>query len=45
LLADALKKLAKSHPGSAQAGYLASHPSTDERMLLLRELAAAFTAQ
>jgi Zn-dependent protease with chaperone function len=45
LLADALRNLARSHPGSAKAGYLASHPSTDERMRRLRELAAAFTAR
>jgi Zn-dependent protease with chaperone function len=42
LLADALKKLAESHSGSATAGYLSSHPSTDERMRHLRALAASF---
>jgi len=43
LLADALKKLAERHPGSAKAGYLSSHPSTDERMRRLRQLAATST--
>jgi Zn-dependent protease with chaperone function len=42
LLADALKKLAESHSGSSKGGFLASHPSTDERMRHLRLLAAAF---
>ncbi len=41
LLADALKKLAASHSGSSNGGYLSSHPSTDERMRHLRQLAAA----
>jgi Zn-dependent protease with chaperone function len=36
LLADALETLMKSHPGSS-AGYLSSHPSTDERMRRLRQ--------
>jgi Zn-dependent protease with chaperone function len=40
LLAEALKKLAQSKPGSAKSGYLSSHPSTDERMRHLRILAA-----
>jgi Zn-dependent protease with chaperone function len=40
LLADALKKLAESHPDSANGGYLSSHPATDERMRHLRRLAA-----
>jgi Zn-dependent protease with chaperone function len=40
LLADALKKLAESHSGSSNGGYLSSHPSTDERMRHLRLLAA-----
>ena len=39
LLADALKKLAESHSASSKGGYLSSHPSTDERMRHLRELA------
>jgi Zn-dependent protease with chaperone function len=39
LLADALKKLAESHAASSKGGYLSSHPSTDERMRHLRELA------
>lgn len=42
LLADALKKLGESHPGSSKAGYLSSHPSTDERMRHLRQLGAPF---
>src|ERR1700730_5375288 len=41
LLADALKKLAASHSGTSTGGYLSSHPSTDERMRHLRQLAAA----
>ena len=43
LLADALKKLAESHSGSSNGGYLSSHPSTDERMRHLRQLAASFS--
>jgi Zn-dependent protease with chaperone function len=39
LLADALKTLTASHPGSSQPGYLSSHPSTDERMRRLRAVA------
>ncbi len=45
LLADALKKLADSHPGFSQGGYLSTHPATDERMRRLRALAVAFAAQ
>jgi Zn-dependent protease with chaperone function len=47
LLADALETVAKSRalPGSASVGYLSSHPSTDERLKRLRELAAAFEAK
>lgn len=44
LLADALEKLAQSHPESSAPGYLASHPSTAERMRHLRQLAASHTA-
>jgi Zn-dependent protease with chaperone function len=40
LLADALRDLAKSRPGSRGGGYLASHPSTDERIRHLHILAA-----
>jgi Zn-dependent protease with chaperone function len=40
LLADALSDLAQSHPGSVSGGYLASHPSTDERIRHLKQLAA-----
>ena len=40
LLADALGDLAKSRPGSVGGEYLASHPSTDERIRHLRHLAA-----
>jgi Zn-dependent protease with chaperone function len=40
LLADALKKLAESHSGSPNGGYLSSHPSTDERMRHLRQFAS-----
>jgi Zn-dependent protease with chaperone function len=36
LLADALDKLAKSHPGAAKSGYLSTHPATAERMRHLR---------
>ena len=43
LLAGALKKLAESHSGSSEGGYLSSHPSTDERMRHLRQLAASFS--
>ena len=39
LLADALKKLTESRPRGSKGGYLSSHPSTDERMRHLRELA------
>ena len=42
LLADALQKLAASHPESSKAGYLSSHPSTDVRMRHLRLLGATF---
>jgi len=36
LLADALTKLAASHPESSKVGYLSSHPATDERIRNLR---------
>jgi len=36
LLADALTKLAASHPESSKVGYLSSHPATDERLSNLR---------
>ena len=39
LLADALKRLTESRPEGSKGGYLSSHPSTDERMRHLRELA------
>ncbi|MGC1523578.1 MAG: M48 family metallopeptidase [Steroidobacteraceae bacterium] len=42
LLADALKKISASRPGSSGGGYLSSHPSTDERLRHLGTLAAAF---
>jgi Zn-dependent protease with chaperone function len=42
LLAEALNKIAASHPGVSGGGYLASHPSTDERMRRLRVLAESF---
>jgi Zn-dependent protease with chaperone function len=45
LLADALKRLAEAHPEFSKAGYLSSHPPTDERMRRLRQLAASFTAK
>lgn len=38
LLAEALQKLAKSHRVADQAGYLSSHPATDERMRHLRAM-------
>jgi len=41
LLADALKKLVAFHGGSAQAGYLSSHPATTERVRHLEQLVAA----
>jgi Zn-dependent protease with chaperone function len=44
LLAEALKKLLASHPAAANMGYLSSHPSTDERMRHLRQLAESFHA-
>ena len=44
LLADALEKLAALHPELSKGGYLATHPSTDERLRHLRMLAASFTA-
>jgi Zn-dependent protease with chaperone function len=43
LLADALQKLAASHPGASKGGYLASHPPTDERIRRIRSSAAAST--
>lgn len=42
LLADALEKIAASHPESAKEGYLSSHPSTDARIRHLRQLGAGF---
>lgn len=42
LLAEALAKIAASHPQSSKEGYLSSHPSTDARMRHLRQLGAAF---
>jgi Zn-dependent protease with chaperone function len=45
LLADALKKLAASHKGSSQGGYLSSHPPTDERMRHLRQFTAPRSEQ
>ena len=41
LLADALKILSASHPGSSADGYMASHPATDARMRHLRVLAGS----
>jgi Zn-dependent protease with chaperone function len=41
LLADALTKLAERHPGSGNGGYLSSHPSNDERLRRLRQLAGS----
>lgn len=37
LLAEALKKLADSHRGGGDMGYLSTHPAIDERMRHLRE--------
>jgi Zn-dependent protease with chaperone function len=45
LLADALTELAALHPELSKGGYLASHPSTDERLRHLRMLAASSTAR
>jgi Zn-dependent protease with chaperone function len=43
LLANALETISKSHSESTPSGgYLASHPSTSERLRHLRELAASF---
>ena len=41
LLAEVLRKLTKAHPGAAKGGYLASHPSTEERIRHLHVLAAS----
>jgi Zn-dependent protease with chaperone function len=41
LLADALSKLAKLHPAFSNGGYLASHPSTAERIRRLRLLSTS----
>ena len=41
LLAEALKKLTAAHRESAPAGYLSSHPATDERMRHLRALSGS----
>jgi len=38
LLAEALKKLADSHRGAGEMGYLSSHPATEERVRHLREM-------
>ena len=43
LLADALQKLSQSHGAASNGGFLSSHPSTDERMRHLRQLAATST--
>jgi Zn-dependent protease with chaperone function len=45
LLADALEKLTALQPVGSMGGYLASHPSTDERMRRLRLLAASLAAK
>jgi Zn-dependent protease with chaperone function len=42
LLAEALKKLTESRPGSSKGSYLSSHPSTEERLRHLGMLAATF---
>ena len=42
LLAEALKRLTEAHREAAQAGYLSSHPATDERMRHLRAMGASF---
>jgi Zn-dependent protease with chaperone function len=41
LLAEVLRKLTKAHPGAAKGGYLASHPSTQERIRHLHVLAGS----
>ena len=41
LLAQVLRKLTKAHPGAAKGGYLASHPSTEERIRHLHVLSAS----
>ena len=38
LLAEALKKLADSHRGGVEMGYLSTHPAIDERVRHLREI-------
>jgi Zn-dependent protease with chaperone function len=45
LLADALEKLTALQPAGSMGGYLASHPSTDERMRRLRLLAPSLPAK
>jgi Zn-dependent protease with chaperone function len=42
LLADALEKIAASHPESSKEGYLSSHPSTEARLRHFRQLGATF---
>lgn len=41
LMADVLQVLIKAHPGAKDGGYLASHPSTTERIRHLRSLATS----
>ena len=45
LLADALETIAKSHPEFSSGGYLASHPSTSERLRHLRAMAVSARAK
>jgi len=40
LLADDLERLSKLRPDASYAGYLASHPPTEERIRRLRALAS-----
>ncbi len=43
LLAEALKKLSVAHRQEGQAGYLSSHPATDERMRHLRAISGSLS--
>jgi len=45
LMADVLQVLVKAHAGAADGGYLASHPSTAERIRHLRSLANSATTR
>jgi Zn-dependent protease with chaperone function len=44
LLAQVLRKLTKAHPAASKGGYLASHPSTEDRIRHLHVLAASHSS-